>query len=463
MKLAFFETIDETIALLEDMTPHYTNVCDTLKSFFDGLMVELDQSIIDVRSRVKSPKSLKEKILRNKLYQKHENAQAILDNLQDVIGIMIFCRFVYEEQIILEKLKSFFNREDVDGWYYSPILENMPIYLNLSMPQPQKQKNGFKIYRVDGHYYSYGEKINFELQIKSLVHSFWADIEHEVIYKNNSYMIVDGFMKEMLASIHSNMEAMDHQIALIYNQINTDHSSPKEADKMVDENFSKVILAKAINDIFINKMKENIGFTIDFKKACDILSQYIFVKNEIVYQNLSSQTMLELITRIRYLSDRIINFETPIHFEHEYKPKSRFGEILSEKLLETINVDFEWNIFFKILFEIEPGSNVEDFGRFLYIIKTRYSDADLYEPLFKKYDSSDAYYIKDEIINAVAKGLAADGTISIIYEENFKAICMLILNLTAQIAEKCIDMNAWEDHKTQYIERFESDISEILR
>lgn len=462
MKLAFFDTIDDTTKILDEMTPHYLTVCNTLKSFFDGLMVELDQGIIDVRSRVKTSKSLKEKILRNKLYQKYETPQAILDNLQDLIGIMIFCRFIHEEQIILDKLKSFFNKQDVDGWYYSPVLENMPIYLDLAMPQPQKQKNGFKIYRIDGHYYSYGEKINFELQIKSLVHSFWADIEHEVIYKNNSYMIVDGFMKDMLASIHRNMEAMDHQIALIYNQLNMDSAYNKDADRLIDVDFSKVILAKAINDIFIDKMKENIGFTIDFKKACDILSQYIFVKNEIVYQNLSSQTMLELITRIRYLSDRIINFETPIYFEHQYKPKSRFGEILSEKLLDIINVDFEWNIFFKILFEIEPGSNVEDFGRFLYIIKARYADADLYEPLFTKFDSSDAYYIKDEIINAVATGLAADGSISIIYEENFKAICLLISNLTALIANSCDNMNDWEDKKEEAISQFEYDVEQVL-
>ncbi len=463
MKLAFFQKIDDTIEILNDMTPHYTKVCDTLKAFFDGLMVEMDQPIIDVRSRVKSPRSLKEKILRNKLYQKHETAQDIIDNLQDVIGIMIFCRFVHEEGMILEKLKSFFDKEDVDGWYYSPILENMPIYLNLSVPQPQKQKNGFNIYRVDGHYYSYGEKINFELQIKSLVHSFWADIEHEVIYKNNSYMMVDGFMKEMLASIHSNMESMDRQIALIYNQLQTNRSATRAVDKMGEENFSKVILAKAINDIFINKMRENIGFTIDFKKACDILSQYIFAKNEIVYQNLSGQTMLELITRIGYLSDRIIDFETPIHFEYEYKPKSRFGEILSEKILANINVDFEWNIFFKILFEIEPGSNVDDFGRFLYIVKTRYTDADLYTPLFDKFDSSDAYYIKDEIIISVANGLASDGSISIIYEENFKAICMLIEALTKRIASECAELNDWEDRKEEYALQLEEDIAGILR
>lgn len=462
MKLEFFGKIEDTIKILEEMTPHYRSVCETLRSFFDGLMTELDQSIIDVRSRVKSSQSLKEKILRNKLYQKHENPQDILDNLSDVIGIMIFCRFVHEEEVILGKLKDFFNKKDIDGWYYSPILENMPIYLDLEMPQPQMQKNGFNIYRIDGHYYSYGEKVNFELQIKSLIHSFWADIEHEVIYKNNSYMIIDGFIKDMLASIHSNMEAMDRQIALIYNQINLDPAYNKGAEKLVNEEFSRIVLAKAINDIFISKMKENIGFTIDFKKACDILSQYIFVKNEIVYQNMSSQTMLELVNRINYLSDRIIDFETPICLEQPYKPKSRFGEILGEKILEMMNIDFEWNIFFKILFEIEPGSNIDDFWRFLYIIKARYAEADLYAPLFAKFETSDSYYIKDEILNAVATGLANEGSIRIIYEENFRTVCTMIGNLTKHIANVCEDMNDWEDKKINTISQFEFDITRLF-
>lgn len=462
MKLEFFGKIEETIDILEDMTPHYQSICNTLRAFFDGLMVELNQGIIDVRSRVKSSKSLKEKILRNKLYQKHEKPQEILDNLPDIIGIMIFCRFVHEEPLILEELKKFFNKKDVDGWYYSPILENMPVYLDLDMPQPQKQKNGFNIYRIDGHYYSYGEKINFELQIKSLIHSFWADIEHEVIYKNNSYMIVDGFIKDMLSAIHSNMEALDQQIALIYNQINTDSSHDIGPEKMLNEEFSRVILAKAINDIFISKMKENIGFTIDFKKACDILSQYIFVKNEIVNQNLTSEIMLELINRINYISDRIIDFETPICLEHPYKPKSRFGEILGDKILEMMNVDFEWNIFFKILFEIEHGSNIDDFQRFLYIIKARYADANLYEPLFAKFEISDAYYIKDEILNAVATGLANDGSIRIIYEENFGTICTMIGNLARHIANVCEDMNDWEDKKGNTIAQFEFDVTRLF-
>lgn len=463
MKLSFFETIDKTVEILEEMTPHFVSVSDKLSAFFEAVMAENNVEIINMNRRVKSPKSLREKILRNKLYQKHETPEMILENLPDLIGVMIFCRFVHDENSIFKIIQEYFYKQDVDGWHYNPELKNMPIYLDLKTPQPQKQKNGFDIYRIDGHYYSYGEKINFELQIKSLVHSFWSDIEHEVIYKNNSYMLIDGFMKEMLYSIHNNLESIDRQIALIHGQINSTTVTNKSPDKILNEEYSKLILAKSINDIFIEKMRENIGFTIDFKKACDILSQYIFVKNEIVYQNLSSQTMLELLTRIRFISTRFIDFETPIYFEHKFKPKSRFGEILGSKLLEVLNDDFEWNIFFKILFEIEPGSNIDDFTRFLSIVKARYADADLYEPLFKKFGSSDASGIKDDILTAVAEALASVGTIKIIYEDNFIAICQRIGNFAESVADSCTNYSDWENAKEVELPQFEFLVTELLR
>lgn len=463
MKLSFLETIDNTINILEEMTPHYESVSDKLSAFFEALMYENQQAIVSVNKRVKASKSLREKILRNKLYQKYDTPELILDNLPDLIGIMIFCRFVHEEHDIYDIIKKFFSHTDVDGWFYNPDLKNMPIYLNLAETQPQKQKNGFSIYRIDGHYYSYGEKINFELQIKSLVHSFWSDIEHEVIYKNNSYVLIDNFMKDMLGSIHQNLESIDKQIALIYNQMNTVSNNQKNPDKVLSEEFSKLILAKSINDIFIEKMRENIGFTIDFKKACDIISQYIFVKNEIVYQNLSSQTMLELLARINFISNRFIDFETPIYFEHKFKPKSRFGEILGNKLIEMINIDFEWNVFFKILFEIEPGSNIEDFMRFLSIIKARYADADLYQPIFKKFGASDASYIKDDILLTVANSLSKVGTIRIIYEDNFIDICQKISQLSPKIVDSCNNINDWEDFKTIELPQFENLLIESIQ
>lgn len=459
MKLEFFDKIEKTIHIFNDMQPIYNDVCETLESFFEGLMIELEQSIINIRSRVKRPKSIKEKIIRNKLYKKFDSPERIIESLPDIVGVMIFCRFIYEEEIILEKLKGFFTKKGEDGWYYNSVLENVPIYLDLDAKQPQKQKNGFNIYRIDGYYYSYGEKVNFELQIKSLVHSFWSDIEHEIIYKNNNYLIIDDFMKEMLSSIYRNMESMDNQIALIYNELNDE--TRKNDLKQI--NFTKIMLAKSINDLFITKMHENLGFTIDFKKACDIISQYIFVKNEILENEMSNRTLLEIMERINSIQDIDMDFETPIIFETKFQPKSRFGEILGEKLLELINRDFEWNIFFKILFAIEPGSNVEDFRKFLYIIKTRYSAANLYKNLFEKFGEKDAYYIKDEILIIVANALAEDGSIKIVYEEKFEEICILIGKAVNNISNQIADINDWEDRKAEFKLKLKENIITALR
>ena len=59
------------------------------------------------------------------------------------------------------------------------------IKLNLASKQPQKQKNGFDIYKIDGRYELGGYPVRFELQIKALVNSFWGEVEHKIIYKNN--------------------------------------------------------------------------------------------------------------------------------------------------------------------------------------------------------------------------------------------------------------------------------------
>lgn len=41
----------------------------------------------------------------------------------------------------------------------------------------QKQKNGFKIYRIDGIITDTNTDLPFELQIKSLVNTFWGEID----------------------------------------------------------------------------------------------------------------------------------------------------------------------------------------------------------------------------------------------------------------------------------------------
>ena len=113
-----------------------------------------------------------------------------------MIGVRVECRFIEDEMEIYKILKKFFNKRNVDGYYYNALNEN--IRLELSGKQPQEQKNGFEIFRIDGVYEINGRTIKFELQIKSLVNIFWGELEHKIIYKDNNYRIADGFLKEMI-------------------------------------------------------------------------------------------------------------------------------------------------------------------------------------------------------------------------------------------------------------------------
>ena len=152
---------------------------DLEKIFFNIL----DESYCDfsnISCRVKSTESLREKILRNHYYKRYPNANDLIFKLSDLIGIRIECRFGDDEKKIYRFLKKYFNKKLDDDFYCSDNYNN--IFLKLSGKQPQKQKNGFTIYRIDGKLLYENLLIPFELQIKSLTNMFWSEIEHQIIY-----------------------------------------------------------------------------------------------------------------------------------------------------------------------------------------------------------------------------------------------------------------------------------------
>ena len=51
-------------------------------------------------------------------------------------------------------------RNEEDGFYYNEINPNF--FLDCASRQPQIQKNGFAIYRIDGYYLKDGQKVNVE-------------------------------------------------------------------------------------------------------------------------------------------------------------------------------------------------------------------------------------------------------------------------------------------------------------
>ncbi|MGL5693248.1 MAG: GTP pyrophosphokinase, partial [Peptostreptococcaceae bacterium] len=178
MGLLEFDFIDESIDMLRSMSSTLELIGDELEGYFEEILDNKQEEYTNVKYRVKSEESLREKIIRNRYLKKYNEADKLIHNLSDLIGVRIECRFIEDENKIYRVLRKYFNKTDDKIYYYNK--ENPSITLKLGERQPKKQKNGFEIYRIDGKFKYLDRQIKFELQIKSLVNIFWSEIEHKV-------------------------------------------------------------------------------------------------------------------------------------------------------------------------------------------------------------------------------------------------------------------------------------------
>lgn len=147
-RLPVFELIDKTVEILNDNRKMLETYADVMQGYFQGALSERGESLVNISTRVKGESSLREKILRKNLYKRYAYPEGIIQNLSDLIGVRIQCRFLEEEQLIYETLRDKFTQKCADGLYCAPDQPN--IRLDLSGPQPQQQNNGYAIYRIDG-------------------------------------------------------------------------------------------------------------------------------------------------------------------------------------------------------------------------------------------------------------------------------------------------------------------------
>jgi len=366
MKLELFDFIDETLELIEGKSDVLNRVAGELEKFFNDSLFIKDH-FLNVNYRIKSAESLKEKILRHNFYMKYDSPESLVEDLSDLIGFRIECRFIEDEAKIYQDILRLFNLQQDGGYYSNPLNES--ISLNLEERQPQIQKNGFEIYKIDGIYEKDGIVVNFELQIKSMVNVFWGDIDHRVLYKNFNYMLTEDFFRDIMSSIKDNLTMIDRQLMLIYNHLSSMDASSTPTKKAQ----LKSLLSKTIHDIYIVKVRQEVGFVLDFKKSSDVIVNFIFSRSE-DGNGSYSESFLRILNRLNDIGKRTIDFNTFIDFEREIFYDDEFTRKFGSRILQVINRDFRWNLFFKIIFEIEEGTRAEDFESFMHYLRSSYQD-----------------------------------------------------------------------------------------
>ena len=135
-----------------------------------------------IKSRLKRPESIKEKLLRRGLPLTFESLE---ENLSDVAGVRVICAFtadVYmladallaQDDITLLECKDYIKNPKENGYRSLHLVVSVPIYL-------EREKRPMKV----------------ELQLRTIAMDVWASLEHQLRYKKDT-AFTDAMGDELL-------------------------------------------------------------------------------------------------------------------------------------------------------------------------------------------------------------------------------------------------------------------------
>ncbi|MGL4736700.1 MAG: GTP pyrophosphokinase [Cellulosilyticaceae bacterium] len=451
MELEIFQYIDKVLDELENMKVDLDIASREIEEFFERLLHGTSEGYLNVNSRVKSKHSLKEKIIRHDYFNSYKTVEALFEDLSDLIGIRIECRFISDELTMYHYLVKYFNKHSAAFGGYSYNQSNPNILLELSSKQPKDQKNGIKMFRIDGKYLYGGNAINFEIQIKSMVNIFWGEIEHKVIYKNYNYIIADKFYKDIMKSIKNSLTTIDQQLLLISNQFDQrfQNSLALRKDQL------EKLLSKTVYDLFADKMKRDIGVLVDFRKSCDTLVKYIF-RETLNDDDLMHHTILyNMFARLKEIEGQEMNFSEELIFEREFRFVDDFSMVLGTFIRQIINKEFQWHLFFKILFTIEPENNAGDLENFIHFYRERVSQNLQLELLYENFDEEEVSQILRVLLIKFAQLFIIINRIELLYDTTIEQVTGILNGVIAAIGANIYHFEDWEKEKGIYLQLFE--------
>lgn len=422
MKLELFKYIDDVLDLFEYHRQELVSINKEVRNYFSDVLKD-DERALNLSTRIKTPQSLREKLIRRNYYIKYPTPFEGFKKVPDLIGLRIECRFIKDEKEIYQKIIDEFRIYCGKGYYASNINKN--IRLNLEDIQPQVLNNGFKIYKLDGLYKNSKTSYSFELQIKSLVNLFWGEIDHKILYKNYNYMIVEDFFRDIMHSIIDNLFMVDKQLMILYDHVtNSDASGKDPAEKQL-----KVLLSKIIHDVFINKIYGELGFVFNIKASTDIIVDFIFMKLKKNKDNSYGEDFISLINRINEISTLDMNLEEYINVDEKPKFYDSFTRNIGNLILASLNKDFEWNIFFKIITTIDKESDNQIFEDFIHFVRYQYTLLIL--KLFENFDLSedDKRDIENFILNLVIEKFKNNTTLEFLMVKSINKINSILESL----------------------------------
>lgn len=441
-----FKYVDEVVEYYDTIQYKYKNIAHDLKHMMEDIIVKNSEYTLNVSYRVKESESVREKLIRNSYYRLHTTKEEIVANIQDIIGLRVECKFNDDEAYVYSLMLKLFDKTDDQIFYYNEKFPKMRFKLNES--QPAKQKNGFDIYKIDARYEDHkGEedeiRVNFEVQIKSMINMFWGDIEHKIIYKNPSYFMVEQQVVESMIAIKENLNLVDHQLHALYKRYKRDNNSKLQYRKENIEN----IISKLIHDTVARKMKNDLGFVVQFKDSCDSIVDYIFIVNNAAQMEDYGRVMTDMFYITSTMAGENISFRESLSLEREFNTGDPFIDTVGVTIQKLMNVDFNWHLYCMILFELERGSKIDALETFIRYYKGRLMANSELHRLEEVFPTETAKKIKSDLINEMGYVFRRHADITLLHEEGIAEMTQALKKTVVNIIK---DNPDWNKEKSIY-------------
>jgi putative GTP pyrophosphokinase len=150
------------LAATREITTKLENLNDEFKCTRDRNPIHL------ITSRVKTPKSIVDKLLRRGFPVTVESAR---EHLTDIAGIRVICSYIDDIDVIARMLVS---QDDMELIRRTDYITN---------PKPNGYRSLHLIVTVPVFLSDRTERVKAEIQIRTIAMDFWAALEHDLAYK----------------------------------------------------------------------------------------------------------------------------------------------------------------------------------------------------------------------------------------------------------------------------------------
>ena len=159
---AFLATENLYLSAVREIATKLENLNDEFKYTKDR------NPIHQITTRVKTPKSIMDKLLRRGFPLSVESAR---EHLTDIAGIRVICPYIDDIYLIARLLTS---QDDIE------LIRTVDYIKN---PKPNGYRSLHLILTVPVFLSDHTERVKAEIQIRTIAMDFWASLEHELAYK----------------------------------------------------------------------------------------------------------------------------------------------------------------------------------------------------------------------------------------------------------------------------------------